>query len=187
MSFVRQSILAAAVSIAGAANAAPLKWTLHDVTSLGSDITGSFVYDADTGTYSVIQITTTAGTVISDGSWSILSIESMYQRSFFLQLVDTADSDQTGANTLALMFNGHLPAAGGTVDLYATYQGTCAYDTCGVFGAYPGDPTSGFNWNVTGYLTSSAVPEPASLSLLATGVGAIFLTRRRQARIAASA
>ncbi len=190
MGLARQSILAAAVCLASTAftaDAAPLKWTLTDATSLGSSITGSFVYDADTSTYSHINITTSAGSVISAGSWNTLSNAAMYPPSFFVQLVDTTASDQSGANVLGLMFYHSLTNAGGTVNLYATYQGSCLTAACGTLGAYPGDPTSGFNWNITGYLVASAIPEPASLSVLAAGAGAIFLTRKRRTRRVASA
>lgn len=44
-------------------NAAPLVWTLNDVTfEDGGLATGSFTYDADTGSYSSISIQTTACT-----------------------------------------------------------------------------------------------------------------------------
>ncbi len=190
MGLARQSILAAAVCLASAAftaEAAPLKWTLTDVTSFGSSITGSFVYDADTDTYSHINITTSSGSVIPGGSWNTLAIDPKYPPSFFVQFVDTTGSDQSGANTLGLMFYYSLTNAGGTVNLFATYQGSCLTASCGTLGVYPGDPTPGFNPNVTGYVVASAIPEPASLSVLAAGAGAIFLTRKRRTRRVASA
>jgi hypothetical protein len=51
----------------------PITWTLNGVTSLGTSITGSFVFDADTLTYSNIQISSSGGNVIRNSSSWFLS------------------------------------------------------------------------------------------------------------------
>ncbi len=188
MGFVRQSLLAATVclgSLAVTANAAPLRWTFHDTTSLGSNITGSFVYDADANTYSHIDIRTDSGSIIPNQTWQNLTINP--SGAYWLQIVDTDSQNQTGANVLVLFFLNTLTNAGGTSYLAYTYQGVCDTATCGRLNAYPHDPSHGWNLNATGYLVASAIPEPASLSMLAAGAGAIFLTRKRRARLTAAA
>jgi len=47
---------------------APTAWTLAGVTSLGTSITGSFVFDANTETYSDLDISTSGGSVIPSDS-----------------------------------------------------------------------------------------------------------------------
>ena len=52
--------------------AAPLEWTLLDATfDDGGVAFGSFVFDADTNTYSDISITTTAGTSHSGDAYQV--------------------------------------------------------------------------------------------------------------------
>jgi hypothetical protein len=46
------------------ASAANVTWTLSGVTSLGTTITGSFVYNQDTNTYVSVSISTSGGSVI---------------------------------------------------------------------------------------------------------------------------
>ncbi len=52
------------MGFASTANAVPIKWTLIDIVfDDGGTATGSFVYDAETDTYSNIRISTTSGDV----------------------------------------------------------------------------------------------------------------------------
>jgi hypothetical protein len=46
------------VPAAVAAGATPITWTLEGFTSLGTSIAGSFVFNADTDTYSDIDVVT---------------------------------------------------------------------------------------------------------------------------------
>lgn len=56
-------VVAIAASLfASAASADPVVWTLNGVTTAnGFTVTGSFTYDADTNTYSAINVTSTGG------------------------------------------------------------------------------------------------------------------------------
>src|SRR5258708_19781801 len=52
------------------ASAAPVVWTLSGVTfSDGGTASGSFIFDADTNTYSSINVTTTPGSVRSGATY----------------------------------------------------------------------------------------------------------------------
>ena len=87
----------------------PLTWTISNATfSDGGTASGTFVYDADTNTYSSINITTTTGSVRSGASYSFnctapcngLTPDS----SESLSLTISPVSDQTGAPGFAIFF-----------------------------------------------------------------------------------
>jgi len=177
--FVFVVLLAACLT----ASASNVTWTLVDMTSLGTSITGTFTYDADTDTYSNIDVTTTGGSVIPSETWT--NKASFGSFNCCLALVGGSAADQTGLDLLNLVWLGQLTDAGGSLPLYYTQQGTCASSNCVDFTAYPGDPSGGMNDAVTGYLyagSSTPTPEPSSLFLLGSGVlGVGTLIRRKLA------
>lgn len=62
MKLLGLAVSMAASLFASAALADPVVWTLNGVTTLdGQTVTGSFTYDADTNTYSAINVTSTGG------------------------------------------------------------------------------------------------------------------------------
>jgi hypothetical protein len=167
------------VGIVSRAQAGAITWTLVNVTSLGSTITGSFVFDADTNTYSAIDITTSGGTIIPNETWTNwVGFGASFGPGIncCLGLVDTALANQTGANLLNLVFMTGLTDAGGTIPISSTQQGTCNDANCNGFTPYA---TGGTNNRVTGDVVSST-PEPGTLMLLATGL--LGLLRRTGTR-----
>src|SRR5271156_6342346 len=78
-------------SAALTATAGPVSWTLSGVTSLGTTITGSFTFDADTTTYSSVDIVTTGGSIIPSETWTNLA-GCCSTFNDFLGLVDTSAS-----------------------------------------------------------------------------------------------
>ena len=172
------------VGMVSRAQADDVTWTLVDVTSLGSTITGSFVYNADTATYSDIDITTTGGTVIPSETWTNWAGFEATEGpgiACCLGVVDTSAADQTGADLLNLIFLTGLTDAGGIVPIYETQEGSCAEASCVSYFPYASNP-SGDNYAVTGYVESeSSVPEPGTLMLLLTGMlGLVGGTGRRK-------
>jgi PEP-CTERM motif-containing protein len=164
-------VVLAFVGIVSRAQADAITWTLVNVTSLGSTITGSFVFDADTSTYSAIGITTSGGSIIPNETWTNwVGFGASYGPaiSCCLGVVDTTLTNQTGANLLNLIFMTGLTDAGGTIPISSTQQGTCNDANCNSFTPYATNP-SGTNSDVTGYVVSST-PEPGTLMLLATGL-----------------
>lgn len=169
-------LLAASLS----ASAGNVTWTLESVTSLGTSITGTFTYNADTDTYSNIDVVSTGGSVIQDETWTNKASFGNYN--CCLALVSSSASDETGLDLLNLVWTpNQLTDAGGIIPLAYTQQGTCNISNCVSFNPYPGDPSGGQNSNVTGYLYApSATPEPGSLFLLGSGMlGVVGLVRRR--------
>jgi hypothetical protein len=165
-------VVFALVGIVSCAQADDITWTLVNVTSLGTNITGSFVFNANTDIYSSIDVTTTGGTIIHDGTWTNwVGFGASFGPGIAccLGLVDTTLTNQTGANLLNLLFSTALTNAGGTIPISSTQQGTCNDANCISYSPYATDPSNGNNNNVTGYVVSS-VPEPGTLMLLATGL-----------------
>jgi hypothetical protein len=159
------------LSIASRAEADGVTWTLVDVTSLGTTFTGSFVFDADTATYSNINITTSGGSIIPSETWSNWAGFAASEGpgiACCLAVVDTALPNQTGANMFNLIFSAFLTDAGGTVPIFETQQGTCNDAGCGSFTPYAANP-GGITRDVTGYVVATT-PEPGSLVLLATAL-----------------
>ena len=118
MSSLRALLLVAAVALT--ANAEPLTWTLNNVTTLGSSITGSFVFDANTSTYSSINITSSGGSVIPAETWTV-SAECCSSLNSFLGLVDSSAPNETGADLLGLFLSPSLTDAGGTLGVSAAF------------------------------------------------------------------
>jgi hypothetical protein len=170
------------VLAAATASAGPITWTLNGVTSLGTSITGSFVFNADTDIYSSVNITSSGGTVIPANTWTALA-ECCATESGFLGLVDTSAANQTGADLLGLFFAVDLTDAGGSVPITETQQGTCSGSTCASYIHYGNDPSGGLNTDVTGSVVANfSTPEPASLILFGGGASFLLLIRKRLRR-----
>jgi hypothetical protein len=167
-------------SLALTASAGPIMWTV-DVTTLGTSVDGSFIYDADTNTYSAVEFTTVGGSVIPSETWTTL-IESFHS-STYIGLVDTTASNETGANMLGLFFTTALTDAGGTTTVWETQQGVCTDATCTNFNIYSDDPSHGWNTDVSGPVVDGApTPEPASLVLVGMGGSLLLLLRKKRRR-----
>ena len=94
----------------------PVEWTLVDATfDDGGTAFGSFVFDADTDTYSSLSITTTAGT--SHGGDVYQDEQGVDSDQSRLILLDKAVCDLQDQHVLSLFFTPRLTNAGGTVDL----------------------------------------------------------------------
>jgi len=163
------------------ASAAPVTWTLQGVTfNDGGTASGSFSYDAVAGTYSSINITTTAGTAFSGATYLAVDPGNS-STSTVLRVVPNAGSANAGTAVLALFFSSALTSAGGTVALSTGLdEGTC--NTTGCTSAMGLRSLTGGSVST---VPPSATPIPSSLSLL--GVGLFFLAgwsyfRRRPAR-----
>lgn len=115
-------------TVAVAASAATT-WTLQGVTfSDGGTASGSFVYDAATNTYSNINVTTTAGTVVLTGANYQFAVAASSASG--VGLVTTA-GNLTGTRGLALLFTSLLTGNGGTVNISNTsMELTCNNASC---------------------------------------------------------
>jgi hypothetical protein len=169
-------VMIVVVLLAGSmsANAVPLVWNLQGVTfDDGGTATGSFVYDANTSTYSAINIQTTGNLsftyttsgLIGGGPFALAVTTGSFVGAGFLQLIAVSG----------------LTDAGGTIAI-GQQNGLAPWETTYVMGALGGimlDYNSPpFRSITAGYVTS--VPEPATFKLLGFGLlGVGFMWRRK--------
>lgn len=165
-----------ALCVAFAAQAAPLQWTLNDVTfDDGGTASGSFVYDAAADAYSSINITTTPGTTVTTGSTYQYACTGAGTESVVCTLAPptstrtvlfsaTPSSDLSGKMALALFFSAPLTDAGGTRNLdvasLAFAEATCFSPDC--FSLM--DPMRG----ITGGTITASPPAPATIAPVPT-------------------
>jgi hypothetical protein len=120
--------------VACAATAAPLHWQLNGVVfSDGGRAFGGFDYDAVTGTYSNIDLTTTPGSASSSGSYyNSAAPYSGSTAAGYFNGVSTVPVFPGSTAALALGFSPALSAAGGTVSIVAfAAESICANSACG--------------------------------------------------------
>jgi hypothetical protein len=162
----------------GSGWAVPVTWTLHDVVfSDGAVATGTFVYDADTNTYSSVNITTTTGLVRTGATYAFVCT---------LPCVDGSPPSSTGASFLTTSpasdltglpifvfasFDGPLTNEGAKALRILVAELSCADANC----TEPDQPVRGGE----GLITTHAAPIPTLsewatilmvLSLVAVGI-----------------
>jgi len=176
-------LLAIAVSMAASlfasvALADPVVWTLNGVTTLdGQTVTGSFTYDADTNTYSAINVTSTGGvgpfTALYPGVPSSAGIAAFIQT--------PASPGQNGIFLLSPIKTN----AGGTLTINTTI-GVGGLFTC--TGACTGGNFTAGRSIATGSLVGAPVAPVPTLSewamilfgTILAGGAALYIQRRQQ-------
>jgi hypothetical protein len=159
----------------------PIQWTLAGVTfDDGGSAFGSFLYDVDTNTFSVVNIQTTAGTALAgvaypdfaDGDASILSLISDPS------VLGDPTADFTGVWQLLLGLTSPMTNAGGVIPLGSIGQGSellCADAGC--------IQLAGLRFVEAGAIEGESVmtqiPEPSTLALVGIGLATLWLRRRR--------
>lgn len=165
-------LLATSMSV----NAMPITWNLHDVMfDDGGTASGSFVYDADTSTYSAINIQTTGnlnftyatGDLLGWNSFGFYMAAGAYAGAGILQLVTVSGLTNTGGST----------AVGQRTPFLTSWESTYTINPLGG-GVQPNFSSPPFRTITAGFVSS--VPEPASLSLFGIGMFGIGFMRRRK-------
>ena len=173
--YVMPRLLAAVFSIlvSSQAFATPIKWQLSGVQfNDGGVASGSFIFDADTNTYSNVQISTTAGTASSGYDYGPTGIVFKSGGGGGFDIVSAIQSDLTGVVALALRFSPALTDDGGSAMINYSLSGefNCGSIACATGGG-------GVRSVSGGSLTT--VPIPASLALLGLGLIAMRSCYRR--------
>ena len=165
--------VAASLSIIGAAHASPVTWnfnaTLGGGLDYGLQAAGSFVYDADTGAYSNIFLTTPDGSIPGstyNGTFGSIASGSV---------IDFISS--TGQSRIVFSWNAPMTDAGGFLNANAASEWICADPSC-TFESFQEGVSRGFN---VATLASSEVPAPGTLPLaLAALAGVAAIIKRRK-------
>ena len=185
---MKNTIFTACVLLASALSttAAPINWVLQDVVFQdGGLATGGFTFDAETNSYSDINIIRTAG--LAPGGANALAHEAATftqvspassvtpGASFTIFTTDAAD--QSGALFFQLFFDTALSDAGAVTGLNAIGTGTgrCASATCNSVQAGQAVLIS------AGSVAPAPVPLPASAAFLALGLAGLAGLRRLKA------
>jgi hypothetical protein len=162
-----------------AAWATPVRWTLSGVTfsGIGGTASGTFVYDADTNTYSQVDITTSAFSILVNST--PLPVPAPHYTGVNTGSTSTSASFTGGGANLTLNFAQPLTNAGGSIALVTTVSG----------GSVEFVPSSGplVQRLVNGGAVTTVVPVPTLsetsvvCAALLLAAGAAVLLRRRAA------
>ncbi len=120
-------VVAASLVMPDAAMAVPIKWSVGATFDDGTTASGSFVYDADTNTYSDIDITTTSGNVYG------ALLANLGPGPFGFAAVAAGPPPVIGDAMFFLVFSGRLTNDGGNLEFRTSngaYEGTCGNDGC---------------------------------------------------------
>ena len=151
------------------ASAGTILWTLENVTfNDGGTASGSFDYNADTNTFSSIDIITTAGSAFSGATY--LAVDpGKPSTSMSLAVVPNAGSANIGTPVFDLFFSSALTDGGGIIALNDVLdEGTCTTTGC----------TSAIGLRSVTTGSVSAVPEPSSYCLTLIGIGLLGMMRK---------
>ncbi len=161
-------------------SAGPITWNFSNIVyGDGTTVTGSFVFDADTNTFSGLQATTSGGTSVpATSSWVfntngvLPTLNAGGQTGF--NAVDVLSADETGAHDISLFsdLGPILTNAGGTITLDLFETGTCANAIC--FAVNPPISSTGSGQ----FSAAAAVPEPSTL--IFSGSALILAVFRRR-------
>lgn len=171
------AVLAILASAATPAMATPILWTLQNVSYQdGTQVTGSFVYDADTNIYSLASFTTSGGTSVPAASSWVIDPYPIFLGNDGFVAVDSVAADLTGAHVFSLFSGLPLTNSGGTlpIDLYGI-AGTCGDFQC----SFVSSLVNYSYWADGGaFVSQGTVPEPGTLMLLGSGLVAGVLRRK---------
>lgn len=184
------TVLATALYGAVSVNAAPVQWSSDGniVLNTGAVVSGSFVFDQDTGVFSnvMINLSGTTDALSQDGLYdTTISASPRTNFAGLLAHIGATSANMTGEAALFLSFDSPLTNAGGTVELHEISSVVCADSICDSLNHTPDqavaffDPIGSFSASPT---VPSQVPLPATLPLLLVGVGGVFTLSRRKDR-----
>ncbi|MEM7269499.1 MAG: VPLPA-CTERM sorting domain-containing protein [Pseudomonadota bacterium] len=188
MTYLRAlAIGAASLVFAGAAQPAPITYDVEADLTAGQSISGQFDYDADTGEFSAIDITSTFGANYQfnrpDGPQVPPQADDVFA---FL----TTEVVEIGVTQIALFeLLGTLPGPGGRVDIRPSFVavgpplgGDTAFGTCGTADCtgFTGDGFGAFSGTITAEGAASEVPLPAAGWLLLAGIAGLGAVRMRR-------
>jgi hypothetical protein len=171
------------LAVSGSAIAEPLTWDLTNIVfGDGTTVAGSFVFDADTSTFSALNMTTSGGvSVPATNSWVFNTNDPGGERNSSgftgFPVVDALSADESAAKGIFLFssLGPLLTDAGGTITLNHLAAGNCGDAKCQTLALIIGaGGASG-----TGQFTSAAASAPEPSMLILSG-SALFLAALRR-------
>jgi hypothetical protein len=170
------SVLAAVLFLAASASAGPLTWVVNGQFDDGGTISGSFVYDADTGQYSSVDVITTPGSTRSGADYLLYPC-CTYLADFLVFVTTTGDL--TGTPVLTAYLLSSMTNAGGTINLATAGSGFEWYSEESCLDVFCTDGTGAQRYVVSGEVSTTTIPEPSTF-LLALPLCALIALRRPQ-------
>jgi PEP-CTERM motif-containing protein len=160
------------VGWAGIANAIPIEWTLQNAAfNDQATATGSFIFDATLSQYSSVNIDVSAGALPSS---TMLFISGGITATASQVLFAAASPQIAGTQAFALFFSSLLTDAGGIVGIANATQAPCSAPGC----PGPGTPQ---RFLVSGEVSGTSVPLPATIALFGVGLAGLGWSRRKKA------
>lgn len=172
------AVLASGLLIAGPVLAVPVTWYVSGTWSDGGSYVGSFVYDADTNTYSSVSITSYDGS-LPTANYVAASVP--HSGASQLTLL-TVGGPVVGERVTRLTFSAPLTNGGGLVTPGgSTGEGTCNVTCSDYAGGVPLRTTAG------GLYSSTPPPAPTlgewamiGFAAALAALGGLFVSRRRR-------
>lgn len=134
--FKRATLAAYLCSLALTASADLIQWTLTDFTfNDGGSASGSFVFDADTNSFSRVNVTTTTGSLKDGATYTHTCTGPCGPKNdmgpfFFLMLGQAPVANMQDIKGLSLVFESPLSNAGGLVNIAYSAESACYDGAC---------------------------------------------------------
>jgi hypothetical protein len=166
------------ISLSLTASAGPILWTLEGVTFVGGGTaSGTFDFDADTGLFSNVDITTTTGGSVTGATYlftcgqDVPTCTGVAPNSTEALFLTSTAADQTGLQAIAFFFTGigGVPPAGltdlgGVIDISNSSLSVGAVQEASCLDAACSAPTNPSRADDAGVVV--AAPEPSSALLV---------------------
>ncbi len=154
------------------AYAIPITWELDIEITGGNTVTGSYVYDADTNIFSDVNVSAVGG-LFPLSSSALTTVLGDYSDSDGIDFVPTV-ADYTGYEDVYISLYADMTNAGGIIEVTELYRYICHDSTCDDYDQLF------YTEDLVGTVSSTMVPEPASLALLCLGLATLSLCRRKK-------
>lgn len=168
-------------------HAAPVTWYISGQFTDGGTISGSYVFDSSTTTFSSINITTTAGSA-GAGYHYIAIHPTMLQDASHIRVVTLGSGDLSTAHYLAINLSSAMSGSGGTITVGADGAGVYSEFACSNSGCTLTTQYRQLSGATVTTTAPAAVPALSGAGMVSAAVlllaCALILIKRRPAQFA---